>query len=354
MARLIRRGNTDDHVPRSSSRTPVVDFSSPFGEWNSRDHETSKHSSTTLHSPSSWQPAQKLQNQSPSKQRNRHVTVASSASPAAYDLHPGSRSKPPPPPSHLPATPNALIHLQRALTPKQPSIPSGNVMHTPKSSRPSTAAGSSLPPRSISSRGVSSVEYFAASEATVLRRSSESVRGLVHETNAHAAARDAPASRSGERIGENMLHSASSKPPTSNDPILQLASCVLHPSHNHTFPRGNPVLAGLQQELSKLQAHRAMELDRVTAAMQHAPANLLMRERNLPESQPSEHGKLELSLRNRCGTMRLLFATRSLGVCFASFRLRACVAFEDNIFTAARSSTGKATGRCTPISQSSH
>jgi hypothetical protein len=151
-----------------------------------------------------------------------------------------------------------------------------------------------------------------------------------------------------------MLHSASSKPPTSNDPILQLASCVLDPSHNHTFPRGNPVLAGLQQELSKLQAHRAMELDRVTAAMQHAPANLLMRERNLPESQPSEHGKLELSLRNRCGTMRLLFATRSLGVCFASFRLRACVAFEDNMFTAARSSTGKATGRCTPISQSSH
>jgi hypothetical protein len=337
MARLVRRGNADDHVPRSSSRTPVVDFSSSFGEWNSRDHEPSNHSSATLHSPSSWQRAQKIQNQSPSKQRNRHVTVAGSAAPAAYDLHPGSRSKPPPPSFHLPATPNASIHLQRALTPKQPSIPSGNVMRTPNSSRPSTAAGSSLPPRSISSRGVSSVEYFAASEATVLRRSSDNL----HETKAHAAARDVPASSKQRQ----------STPLTSNDPIVQLASAVLDPSHNHSFPRGNPVLAGLQQELSKLQAHRAMELHRLTAAMQHPPANLLMRERNLPESLPSEHGKLELSLRNRCGAGRCACFLRPRLFCFLSIAL---VAVTDNIFTAARSSTGKATKRCTPTSQSSH
>ncbi len=283
MARLLRRNNADDLVPvrSSSSRTPVVNFSPQLGDWNSRDHETSKHSSTALHSPSSWQRAQKIQkqkthlNQSPSKQCNHLVGVPTAT---AYDFNSEPLAS-----SDLPATPNASLHLQRALTPKQPSILSRNVLPTPTSSRPSTSAGSSLPPRGISSREVPSVEYFAASEATVLRRSSENQRGL--------------------QTGYGGGGSTRSVAVTSKDAVMQLAASVLDSSHNHSSVRANPVIAGLQQELSKLQAHRSMELDRMKACLQRPPANFLMRQRNLPESLPSEHGTLELSLRNRCGSM---------------------------------------------------
>lgn len=92
---------------------------------------------------------------------------------------------------------------------------------------------------------------------------------------------------------------------TSTDPIVQFAASILDSSHS-TGAHRDPVLGSLQQELSKLQALRAMELDRVKSAMQHPPANLLMRERNLPEAEPSENGQLELSLRNRCVRCMLL------------------------------------------------
>jgi hypothetical protein len=70
-------------------------------------------------------------------------------------------------------------------------------------------------------------------------------------------------------------------------------------------------LRALQQELGRLHAHRVTELDRLKSAMQHPSANLLMRERNLPEAEPCENGQLELSLRNRwnfCTLLQLTFA----------------------------------------------
>jgi hypothetical protein len=101
-----------------------------------------------------------------------------------------------------------------------------------------------------------------------------------------------------------------SNPVKSDDPVVQLAASIFDSSHSISTSYSSPsaaatttstALGALQQELGKLQAHRVIELERLKTATQRPPANLLMRERNLPESEASEGGKLELSLRNRCG-----------------------------------------------------
>jgi hypothetical protein len=202
-------------------------------------------------------------------------------------------------PCNLPATPNAAVQMQRFTTPKHaPSLPA------PTRSRPSTAAGSSLPPHNISGRIVPSVEFFAASEKNVAHRqqhhffSSSGADGL-ERCEQQVSRRSVAGKQRGSITGPKVA------PGTSNDPIIQLAASIFDSSHGAGTQR-DPTLGSLQQELSRLQAHRAMELHRLKSAMQHPPANLLMRERNLPEAEPSANGQLELSLRNRCARCMLL------------------------------------------------
>ena len=304
MARLFRRDNRE--APRAPPRSSFVDFgSSTFGKSTSHEHDLSLHRSAALHSPSSWQPAQKLHSLPPSKRPNRSsFGTQNTAAATAYELHSeSSRPLTPLVPSDFPSTPNAAVRIQRALTPKQPRIPSGNVMPTPTSSRPSTAAGSSLPPHNISGHNVPSVEYFAASEAAVMRRSSQSQRE--HTATSSGGRGGQPLNRrqltEPNVAGKGRRHApaSTSPPPVSSDPVVKLAASVLDSSVSSGSARSGTVLFGLQQELNKLEAYRALELDRVKAAIQRPPTNLLMRDRNLPEAEPSEHGKMELSLRNR-------------------------------------------------------
>ena len=289
MARLFRRDNRE--VARAPPRSSVVELSSTvFGKSTSHQQDLSR--SAALQSPSSWQRAQKLQSLPPSKRPNQSsFSAQNTAAATAYELHSeSSRPLTPLVPSDLPSTPNAAVRIQRALNPKQPRIPSGNVLPTPTSSRPSTAAGSSLPPHDISGRSVPSVEYFAASEAAVIRRSSQSQRE-------HTVT-----SSSGPNVqGQERKHASApaSLAPTSNDPVVKLAASLFDSSYSSSSTHSGAVVAGLQQELNKLQAHRALEIDRLKSAIQRPPTNLLMRDRNLPEAEPSEHGKMELSLRNR-------------------------------------------------------
>jgi hypothetical protein len=161
---------------------------------------------------------------------------------------------------------------------------------------------------------VTSVEYFAASEATVLRRGCEVLQlqpgTRLNQQQGSAASFSGKEHKNASALKSLEKSSSALGVPFSNDPIVQLAASIVDSSHSltstisttSTTSTTSAAMGALQQELSKLQAHRAIELERMKAAMQHPPANLLMRERNLPESQPSEKGVLELSLRNRCGS----------------------------------------------------
>lgn len=299
MARLFRR--SDAEAGRPSRQAPVLDISFANGELNSR--EPSTRVSAALHSPSSWQRAQKIQSLSPSKRKSAGMLEDSKLTfAAAHALQ--SESSPSVAavvPCDVPATPNAAVRMQRALTPKLLPIQPGNVLPPTTYSRPSTAAGSSLPPRSLSSHGVPSSEYFAASEATAMRRSFQhqlhTTSGGQHDTQLNLQRNGVTPTARKQRQNTAAVTSTSA---TSDDPVVQLAASVFDASSNSSVGRSSsPALGALVQELSKLQAHRAMEVERLKAAVQNAPPNLLMRQRDLPESQPSEHGKLELSLRNR-------------------------------------------------------
>lgn len=299
MARLFRR--SDAEAGRPSRQAPVLDISFANGDLNSR--EPCARVSAALHSPSSWQRAQKIQSLSPSKRQIAGIVEDSKLTfAAAHSLQ--SESAPSAAalvPCDVPTTPNAAVRMQRALTPKLLPIQPGNVLPPATYSRPSTAAGSSLPPRNLSSRGVPSSEYFAASEATAMRRSSQhqlhTTSGGQHGTQLNLQHNGVTPTAEKQRQNTAEVTSTAA---ISHDPVVQLAASVFDASHNSSIGRSSsPALGALVQELSKLQAHRAMEVERLKAAVQHAPPNLLMRQRDLPESQPSEHGKLELSLRNR-------------------------------------------------------
>jgi hypothetical protein len=288
MARLLRRGSPE--FARRPHCAPVVNPGAALSECDSFEHQLPLRTSVTLHSPSSWQTAQKLRGLSPSKlQSFTHRCTKSSASVSDYGLHAESfRTVRPRMPSDLPATPNAVMRMQRAATPKPvPSLP------TPTRSRPSTAAGTSLPPHNKSARSVPSVEFFAASGAAI------SGRHHLH-CGPDGLERIQQPSSPFSVIGRH--HSSTIEPkaaPTaSNGPIIKFAASVYDSSLIACTHR-DPALGSLQQELSELQAHRAMELHRFKAATQRPPANLLMRQRNLPEAEPNEKGLLELSLRNR-------------------------------------------------------
>jgi hypothetical protein len=351
MARLFRR--SDAQTTHPSHRAPSIDIS-PTNQWDSYAREPYVQTDTALHSPSSWQRAQKLQSL-PSSQR-RGPSHAALAAATAYELHSeSSRAKTPLVPCEAPATPNAAVRMQRALTPKIPAIPSGNVRlaATGTHSRPSSAAGSSLPPHDVSSRSAPSVEYFAASEATALRRRADGTRHKQRQGSATPVA------------GKERQHTAAprSNPVKSDDPVVQLAASIYDSSHSMSSSPSaaaatSSALGALHQELGKLQAHRVLELERLKAATQRPPANLLMRERNLPESEASEGGKLELSLRNRCGLCARRFNRRCAPVCVMwsslAFVVYAAVALRlvplhlmITFLSAALTSTGKATGPST-------
>lgn len=314
MARLLRRSSPEAGRPPAPHRTPVVSPGAAFGEYDCFEHDSRSRTSAVLHSPSSWQAAQKLQRLSPSKRSSvAHLRADSPASATAHALYAeSSRTVRAAIPSDLPATPNAAVRMQRAAAQtRAPSLP------TPTSSRPSTAAGSSLPPRSISGRSVSSVEFFAASEATATQQRQQQQRrsgassssGLQDlERDEHQVSRSSMAGKQRSSIAG--IAGPKATPAVSNDPVVQCAATVADSLHGGDAQRSG-ALSALQQELGRLHAHRVTELHRLKSAMQRPSANLLMRERNLPEAEPCDKGQLQLSLRNRwhcCTLLQLMFA----------------------------------------------
>jgi tetratricopeptide (TPR) repeat protein len=295
------------------ARSPCADHGHTVCPWNFRQQNAS---SSVLHSPSSWQRAAKLHSAPHSKQGSiSNLSAESLAAATAYELHSeSSRPKTPLVPSDLPSTPNAAVRIQRALAPQNLASASGSVMQLPRPStcRALTAAGSSVPPCSLrnrnstvfqfpSSSGVSSVDYFVTNEAKDLTRKSE--RQKQHRAPEQYSCSDKErwaASVQSYKTQRKCDAARFTSNPDSDDPVVQIAAKILDKTESLGSARSDPAMNALQVELKMLQAHRTMELNKLKSASRHPPANLLMRDHNLPESEPSERGQLELSLRNRC------------------------------------------------------